>query len=127
MSTSLTIRLITIDKLSNISYTKNVPMRYEKSHEGVYLMTIQRYPTVLGEGILSQTRHFPGSSDIIEQVDARTGQSIYFVQSDRFAGRYYLVCQRPNGWYFSGDDRLAARYIAKVEAMREKRQAHSAA
>jgi hypothetical protein len=83
------------------------------------MTTIKRYPTALGEGILSQT--CTGSNlhgDVIERVDPRTGRTVYFVQSDKFPGRYYTVSQRPNGaWYFSGDDRLAVRYIAKVEAM----------
>lgn len=88
------------------------------------MKTIKRYPTAIAEGIFSQTCTAPDFQDaIVERIDPRTGRTVYFVQSDKFAGRYYTVCQRPSGaWYFSGDDRLASHYIAKVEAMLSSRQ-----
>jgi hypothetical protein len=73
-----------------------------------------------GSGIWSQT--LDGVSNgfdapIVERAMDATGNSIFFIQSEKFEDRYYAVCQRANGdWHFSGDPKLAEKYIVRVWA-----------
>src|SRR5258707_12644780 len=68
-----------------------------------------------GEGIAHQTIAGSYSEPVVEVVDEERGLTYYLVESEKFQGRFYLLRQCENGtWRFSGDDKLAARYIAKV-------------
>lgn len=82
-----------------------------------------------GSGIWSQTLdawQYGFSAPIIGQRDEATGVSLFFVQSEKFSDRYYIVCQRANGdWYFSGDEKLREKYLGKVQAMLQAEQAEA--
>jgi hypothetical protein len=74
-----------------------------------------------GSGIWSQTLDrdkYGFTAPVVGQRDEATGVSLFFVQSVRFLDRYYIVCQRADGtWHFSGDPKLADKYIGKAQAL----------
>jgi hypothetical protein len=80
-----------------------------------------------GSGIWSQTldaTQYGFEAPIVGQSDESTGISLFFVQSEKFADRYYIVCERANGyWYFSGDEKLREHYLGRVQAMRLEQEA----
>lgn len=77
------------------------------------------YATEAGEGIMNQTcsgARQGFTTPVVERQRA-DGSPLYFVQSEVFPDRYYGLYRQADGsWFFSGDAKLAEKYIAKVEA-----------
>ncbi len=82
-----------------------------------------------GEGIEKQTIDGAeyGDTQVIEKRDERSGVTYYLAKSQGFAQRYYVLRFVNGSWFFTGENRIASDYIAKVEAYLAARQCQSVA
>jgi hypothetical protein len=104
------------------TYAQNHRVSAPRSSGGIYA-------TSAGEGILHQTcaGATQGFDAPIVERSRADGSPLFFVESEKFAGRYYGLYQQKDGtWVFSGDAKLLQCYVAKVEAFRAEQMSEAA-
>jgi hypothetical protein len=78
------------------------------------------FQTRPGEGLKTQAWDHPefGDAQVVEVEDIIGSKKVtyYWVKSERFPTKYYILSRQNGQWFFSGEKTIAATYIAKVEA-----------